>query len=183
MAKFVALIRAINVGGHVVKMADLKQYFVDMNFKNVSTVIPTPNDINETTPPRAAHRAKLQASITRSLSDTLGFEADTFLRTPAELQAIVTHTPLDAAHAADSASVLYVSFLRDAQPSDAAQRLKSLRNPVDEFALDGLELYWLQHRGNGESLVKPAQLAAILTGPTTNRNITSVRRLASKSGV
>ena len=128
MAKFVALVRAINVGGHVVKMADLKQYFVDMGFKNVSTVIASGNVIFETTPARAANRAKLQASITKSLSDILGFEADTFLRTPAELHAIATHTPLDAAHAADASSVLYVSFLRDEQPSDAAQRSTSLHS-------------------------------------------------------
>jgi uncharacterized protein (DUF1697 family) len=181
MARFVALIRAINVGGHTVKMTDLKQYFVDMGLANVATVIASGNVIFETTRARAAARETLQPSITATLSNHLGFEADTFLRTPAELSAIARSTPLDAAHAANASSVLYVSFLRDRQRDDAVVRLTALHNAVDEFALDGLELYWLQKRGNGASQIKPAQLAAIITGPATSRNITTVRRLADKS--
>jgi uncharacterized protein (DUF1697 family) len=183
LVRFVALIRAINVGGHTVKMSDLKQYFVDMGFKNVSTVIASGNVIFETTPVRAADRERLQAKITTTLSGILGFEADTFLRTPAELRAIAERTPLDAAHAANPSSVLYVSFLRDRQRAEATTMLKALNNSVDEFVLDGLELYWLQKRGNGESQTKPAQMAAIITGPATNRNITSVRRLAEKAAI
>jgi uncharacterized protein (DUF1697 family) len=179
LVRFVAFIRAINVGGHVVKMADFTQYFVDMGFRNVSTVIASGNVIFDVPAARAAKREQLQARITARLSEILGFQADTFLRTPAELRAIAQRAPFGEVGAP---SVVYVHFLSAEQLGDAAARLAALGNEVDEIVLDGLEMYWLQRRGVGESRVKAGEMARVITGPATSRNITTVRRVAEKAG-
>ena len=48
MTKYIAFLKAINVGGHNVKMDHLKRLFVKMDFKNVETFIASGNVIFET---------------------------------------------------------------------------------------------------------------------------------------
>ena len=48
MTKYVAFLRAINVGGHtIIKMADLKQIFESLGLENVQTYIQSGNVIFE----------------------------------------------------------------------------------------------------------------------------------------
>ena len=178
----VALLRAINVGGHNVKMADLRELFEEMGFGNVSTVIASGNVIFETIAAQAKHRDRLERRIEAVLFPALGYDAHTYIRTPDELNAIAQSTPFDAAHFANPGSTLYVTFLRTAPGPEVLSRIAALRNPVDEYAISDSELYWLYHRNLGESRVKPAQITKALGGVDsggTNRNITSVKRIAA----
>ncbi|MBA3354552.1 MAG: DUF1697 domain-containing protein [Pyrinomonadaceae bacterium] len=45
MPKYVAFLRAINVGGHIVKMDHLRQLFEALGFSNVDTFITSGNVI------------------------------------------------------------------------------------------------------------------------------------------
>ena len=61
MPKYVALLRAINVGGHTVKMDRLRRLFEELGFKNVETFIASGNvirlSVKNSPGPREAHRA------------------------------------------------------------------------------------------------------------------------------
>lgn len=48
MAKYIAFLKAINVGGHTVKMDHLKNLFEKMGFENVETFIASGNVVFET---------------------------------------------------------------------------------------------------------------------------------------
>ena len=48
MQKYIAFLRAINVGGHTVKMDRLREIFETMGFSNVETFIASGNVIFET---------------------------------------------------------------------------------------------------------------------------------------
>ena len=48
MPRYVAFLRAINVGGHVVKMERLRALFEDLGFAKVETLIASGNVIFET---------------------------------------------------------------------------------------------------------------------------------------
>ena len=45
MTRYIAFLRAINVGGHTVKMAELKRLFEALGFTNVETFIASGNVI------------------------------------------------------------------------------------------------------------------------------------------
>lgn len=173
--RYVAFLRAVNVGKRQVKMDRLRAIFEGMGFGGVETFIASGNVIF--TSPEADARA-LEKRIEGVLRKELGFEVETFLRTPAELNAIARYRPF--ADAGDAHPV-YVNFLYEPLPDDAAARLAALRTDADEFHVHGREFYWLGRKGMGGTEVKPPQLAkAVGKVPFTNRNVTTVRKLAAK---
>ena len=72
MPKFVAFLRAINVGGHLVKMDQLRSLLEELGFVNVETFIASGNVIFES---RAGATAPLERKIERVLRDGLGGRA------------------------------------------------------------------------------------------------------------
>ena len=78
MPRYVAFLRAINVGGHVVKMDDLRRRFAQLGFTEVETFIASGNVIFSS-PSRDA--AALEKKIERQLEKSFGYEVKTFVRT------------------------------------------------------------------------------------------------------
>ena len=90
MQRSIALLRAINVGGHTVKMDQLRTLFAALGYANVTTYIASGNVIFET-PPTSTEA--LEAQIERHLRDALGYEVITFIRTAEELATIADYAP------------------------------------------------------------------------------------------
>ena len=100
MPRYIAFLRAINVGGHTVKMDVLRQQFGDLDFSNVETFIASGNVVFEAT---TKNVRALEEMVEQQLRTTLGDEVATFIRTTAELSAIAayqlfTATALKTAH-------------------------------------------------------------------------------------
>jgi uncharacterized protein (DUF1697 family) len=176
MSRYIALLRAINVGGHTVKMEDLRRHFADLGFANVATFIASGNVIFDTPEPDAA---ALERRIERHLRDTLGYEVATFLRTPAELAAVAQYQPFPGADL-DGAVGLFVSFLPRPPADEARRKVAALRTPTDDFHIHARELYWICRTRLSESRVSGALLEKTLGLPATMRNVTTVRKLAAK---
>lgn len=175
MQRYVAFLRAINVGKRIVRMEQLRELFEEVGFGDVQTFIASGNVIFET---RSSDVRALETRIERQLLKGLGYTVDTFVRTPAELIAIADAHPFVSSDELNTAA-LYVSFLR-APPVAAAQtRLLSYRSPVDEFAVKGAEAYWLCRKKMSESSFTGALLEKAV-GTATARNITTVNRIADK---
>src|SRR5438093_13743288 len=90
MPPYVAFLRGINVGGHTVKMDDLRRHFEAMGVANVSTFIASGNVLFESP---EADAAALERRIEATLHAALGYESATFLRTDAELAAVAAQDP------------------------------------------------------------------------------------------
>ena len=172
--RYVAFLRAINVGGHVVKMADLRAIFESLRFGNVETFIASGNVLFDA--PRD-DSAALESLIEERLQKELGYAVSTFLRTPAELTAAIA-TPF--ATLDDGAHALWVGFVKSAPAADATSRLLALASDVEGFHIAGREVYWRRGVKASESKLTGAHLERALAGPSTFRNITTVRRLAAK---
>jgi uncharacterized protein (DUF1697 family) len=171
----VAFLRAINVGGHVVKMDRLRALFEEMELANVQTFIASGNVIFDA--PHAPDA--LEERIERHLHGALGYAVATFLRTPGEVAAAAGHPPFAADVVAEGVA-LYVGFLRAAPAAEARDRVLALRTETDEFAIHGRELYWLCRARISDSPVTGAKLEKALGMPTTLRNVTTVRKLAAR---
>ena len=85
MPKYFALLRAINVGGHTVKMDYLKKLFEQMSFEKVETFIASGNVVFET---KSKNVDSIKKKIETELEKSLGYKVATFIRTTDELKTI-----------------------------------------------------------------------------------------------
>ena len=168
--RYVAFLRAINVGGHIVKMDRLRQIFEALPIRNVSTFIASGNVLFES----AAAAIHLEGSIELHLRKHLGYPVGTFLRTIPELQKVADHDPFGGEE-----GTLYVAFLKTKASAEAVGSLTGFSNETDRFHVSGREAYWLGKAGFSGSTFTGAKLEKIL-GPATLRNITTVKKLADK---
>jgi len=170
--RHIALLRAINVGGHVVKMDRLRALFTALGFGTVETFIASGNVLFDDASPDAS---ALEARIEAHLHATLGYPVATFLRTPAEMAAAAAHDPFGD----EPRRALYVGFLKTAPDEATIARIAALRTDVDELAVRERELYWLCRVPSVESKLAGGVLERTL-GAMTVRNVTTVKRLAAK---
>lgn len=172
MARCIAFLRAINVGGHTVTMDALRGHFADLDIAEPETFIASGNVIFST---RARSLPALEAKIEKHLEGALGYGVAAFLRTDAELEEIV-----ERASAMATTQAHNVGFLKT--PLTAAQRraLKGLETDIDRFAIHGRELHWLCERKQSESSFSNAVLEKTLGLRATFRGLNTLQRLAAK---
>src|SRR5258705_10757420 len=92
MPKYVAFLRAINVGGHTVKMDHLRSLFEAMGFANVETFIASGNAIFDS---KIRNMKALEGKIEKALAAKLGYEVKTFIRSVTELAEVSRYKPFD----------------------------------------------------------------------------------------
>lgn len=173
----VAFLRAINVGGHTVKMEDLKGHFKALALANVETFIASGNVIFNSSEPD--HEA-LERTIEGRLQAELGYPVATFIRSAQKLTEIVNNLPFPAEEIERPDTSLYISFLASEPEVEAQEKLLALSSPVDSFHVRGREAYWLCRIRMSDSTFSGALLEKTLRMPATMRNITTVRKLAAK---
>jgi uncharacterized protein (DUF1697 family) len=179
MPKYVAFLRAINVGGHVVKMDHLRSVFEELGFKNVETFIASGNVIFDT---RTTNVKSLESKIEKHLQKSFGYEVITILRSVDDLVRISEYEPFETHELNAEGNTLFVCFLADQPTKKATKNLLSRATAVDGFHVSDREVYWLYRRNNGESKFYGPPLEKCLSLPTTVRNVNTVRRLAKKYG-
>jgi uncharacterized protein (DUF1697 family) len=172
---YVAFLRAINVGGRFVKMDQLRTEFEALGFRDVATLIASGNVLFSAASDDAA---ALELRIERRLERTLGYGVATFLRTPAELAALVRDEPYTDREAG---ATLWTGFLKSVVPEDVRDKLRALCNDVEEVDARGREVYWLRRELNMTALRTGAKIDKALGTPVTFRNVTTVRKLALKT--
>src|SRR5215475_9060347 len=94
MTTFVSLFRGINVGGHrKVPMDELKDLHESLGFKNVLPYIQTGNVVFNSDD---ADVARLLRQIEDGFEKNFGFHVEVFIRTSAELRAIIENNPFQS---------------------------------------------------------------------------------------
>lgn len=173
--RYIAFLRAINVGGHTVKMERLRALFEEVGVSKVETFIASGNVIFES---RSARASTLERTIERHLHSALGWEVATFVRTAPELATVAGFDPFPAEKIDTPDHALYVAFLQLPPSDEIRARVASLRSAADDFAFGDREIYWLYRRQHGESAFTRTPLEKLLRTPMTVRNVTTVRKLA-----
>ena len=176
MPRHVALLRAINVGGHTVKMADLRAHFESLGFKRVETFIASGNVIFDA---RSSDAKALQRKIEKSLRDRLGYEVATILRSPEEMAAVARYKPFGDAQLASSA-IFYVGFFAEPLNAEATRVIMGLHTDIDDFHVNGREMYWLCKMKSLDSTFSAQRLEKTLKAPVTFRGMKTVVKLAAK---
>jgi uncharacterized protein (DUF1697 family) len=178
MPKYIALLRAINVGGHIVKMDHLRTMFEAMGFANVETFIASGNVIFDS---KSGNPRALERKIEKHLSETLGYDVATFIRGTSELKAVAAYKPFSDSELNKDGNSLYIAFVADSPVVRMKQKLQSYCNEIDELHVQGREVYWLcRAKKMSESKFSGAVLEKILGVPATFRNSTTIKKIAAK---
>ena len=162
-----ALLRGINLGNRRVNNARLGELFETAGCTAVSTFQAAGNVLFEDGP---------EVDVIRStLADGLGFDVAVYVRTATAMARIATAPPFPGVEPQRPASLL-VSFFDGAVPTS----VEAVSNDVDVLRADGSELYWLAGNGVANTTLDWRSVERQLPDPGTNRNLTTVRKLAAK---
>ena len=165
MPVYVALLRAINVGGtRKLPMAELKSLCEGLGFADVSTFIQSGNVIFRD----GGDQDEIAARLDAALAQRLGKPPGVFLRRPGELAAIAKANPFSAMEP----NRVLVSFFAEPVPEDALYGL--VAPDGEEVVALGREIFVHYPIGSGRSKIK---LPILKTG--TSRNINTIVKLAA----
>jgi uncharacterized protein (DUF1697 family) len=176
MTRYLAFLRAINVGGHTVRMDALRRHFETWGGRNVETFIASGNVIFHTSR-RDRHAA--ERAIEAHLAKTLGYPVVAYLRSVPELAAVAAHAPFPADEYARGAR-LFVGFMKSEATRSMADAVAALRTDIDDLAVHGREVYWLRRAQLMASLATGPAIEKTVGSPITMRSVNTVRRLATK---
>ena len=177
MPKYIAFLRAINVGSHLVKMDDLRRLFEELGFGNVETFIASGNVIFDA---KSSKTQTLESKIGKHLEKALGYEVTTFVRSTKELATIAEYQAFDNDELTTEGNTLFVAFLSDWPGKEASSKILAQNSAIDGLHINERELYWLYRRKNGESKLYGPILEKSLGLKATVRNINTIKRLAKK---
>jgi uncharacterized protein (DUF1697 family) len=176
MARFVAFLRGMNLGGRRITNERLRAHFESLGCEEVASFRASGNVVFAR---GRESEAQLRTRLEAGLAEALGYEVPVFLRSGAELRAIAAHEPFPAKALAASKGKLQVALLAKAPAAAARRKALALSNNEDRLAIEGRELYWLPRGGLSESDLDLDTLAAIL-GPTTIRTKGTIDQIAAK---
>lgn len=169
--RLAVLLRAVNVGGFTLKMADFKAVLAEEGFENPETLLASGNAVVAS---EAAAEA-VERQVEAALKARLGAAVDVFVRDRAELEAVIAANPFPAFAAEQPAKFMTV-FLKTEAPADL--------EPLRRYAVFGEEiargprcLYITYPDGSGRSKLAGAKA---LTSVGTSRNWNTVGKLAEK---
>lgn len=148
MNKYVAFLRAVNVGGHnKIKMNDLKKLFISIGYKNVETVIQSGNVIFESS---EKDMKAVTNKIEKKLNEFMKKEIKVFIRTHSELAKIVKENPFGKTKADDVVRT-YVFFLYE-EPGDKVKiPFVSTMGDVNVFKIIDLQIFMIVKKIPGKA--------------------------------
>jgi len=167
MPRQIALLRGVNLGKRQVVMSELRGLVEGAGYSNVRTLIASGNLILD-----AKQRgAKLEAALEKLILEGLGLKTDVFVRTGAELDAIVAANPFKPFTKA-SPTFMVVSFMRGSASAAEMEAMQKTSLTGEEVAQGEACLYIKFPNGQGPSKLKLPKLG-------TARNWNTVLKLAA----
>jgi uncharacterized protein (DUF1697 family) len=176
---YIALLRGINVGGHVVKMERLRELFMELGLTDVRTYIQSGNVFFES---EQTDREILTRTIEQHLQQALGYAVPVFLRTIPELEQIVELNPFQHLNVTSDMR-LCVMFTSDVIPKTLVLPLRSPKNDMEIVHTTDYEAFIVWYLINGRPPAGPG--FKVLGDRTTTRffhTTTKILQAAKKRG-
>lgn len=165
MTGYVALLRAVNVGGTgKLDMGDLRKLCEGCGFERVATYIQSGNVVFQS----KRSEASVQKLLEQSLTEQMGKPVGVLVRAAEELSAVIENNPFPDA----PPNRVIVLFLAAPTPRGALDKIETPAG--EQLAARGREVFIHYPEGQGTSKLK---LPFQKTG--TGRNLNTVRKLSS----
>jgi uncharacterized protein (DUF1697 family) len=171
----IILLRAVNVGGAKLPMAELRSMMTELGATDVRTYIASGNAVCEL----AGDPDRFDRALEKAIQQRFGFFRESISRTPSELVASLAAHPFEVIEPRFS----YISFLT-AEPTEAAiEKARKIETGRDKWEVIGRELHIRYIGGAGRPEMKSDAIGRALGVPGTARNLNTVRALIDLAGV
>ncbi len=174
MSTYIAFLRAVNVGGRKVPMAELRALLEDAGFTDVSTHIQSGNVRVGST---LRSPAKVEAQLEKLMSDAFGIDIPAIVRRPKELVELVSSSP---ANPLPESARHYVSFLRAKPSPSQAKALDGWDVDGERVVVVGRDVHLWFDKPSHEAKLNNTRVEKLAGTQSTNRNWTVVTALADK---
>jgi uncharacterized protein (DUF1697 family) len=173
---FVALLRAVNVGGRrSVAMTDLREAASSLGFSDVRTVLQSGNVVFGATGRSAT---AIERALEAAIESRLGLEADCLVRTARQWAALVRDNPFRAEARTDPGRVVLMCLKATPDPG-AVNALSAAITGPERLRAAGRELYMVYPDGIGRSRLTGVLIERVLGTRGTSRNWKTVLKLAA----
>jgi uncharacterized protein (DUF1697 family) len=170
----VALLRAVNVGGHNrIAMADLRELLEGLGYGGVRTHLQSGNAVF--TAPGVSSAERLAGEIEGALAEEVGLTVKVLVRTRSELARAIAANPL--LDVAEDHARLLVTFLSHAPDPEALAALAPAEFEPDVFAVGEREIYAWYPEGSRATKLSNAFWERRLGVVASARNWKTVTRL------
>ncbi|MHB1089132.1 MAG: DUF1697 domain-containing protein [Acidimicrobiales bacterium] len=139
--RYVAFLRGINVGGRTIKMAELKSYFEEAGYGDVTTILQTGNVILTSTDGLAT----LKRAIEAGLSARFSYQAHVQIYSVAKLKQIVDGSPFESV---DPATHKYVVFFEKGLEQQLIEEASGLDAHTENIEIGDGVIYWRVLKGS-----------------------------------
>lgn len=171
MNRYAALLRGINVSGkNILSMKALKELFVDVGMKNVTTYIQSGNVVFDT---ENDDRSDISKKLETAISKGFGYDVPVFIRSKQELREITVKNPF----ASEDEKMLYITFLKESPDIELVAEFQGKNVNNDEIRIIDKNAYLLIRNGYGNTKLSNAFIEKKLRAVSTTRNIKTVQKL------
>ena len=166
--RYVALLRAVNVGGRKVTMRELREAVEKAGFENCRTLIASGNLVFDA---KKATEAKVASSLEAVIAKTFGINSEVLVRDPNQWAAILKANPFPKKAKDDPAHLVCVVCRGkpDASAIEAyLEKLRAKHDKGEQLSIVGREIYI--DYGDSIGLSKLILPKAAATGTARNWN-------------
>ncbi len=174
MNTFIALLRAVNVGGHNrIGMAPLRDLFTSIGFDNVRTYLQSGNIVACTS---RKNSGPMALTIEREIERVFGHQVRVIVRTGEDFQRVISNNPY---RKNVDWSRFYVAFLSEKPTASVLKQLRLPESGDDECEIRGREIYLRCPSGAGKTKLSNTFFEKSLGIVSTIRNWNTVTALST----
>jgi len=172
MGRYIAFLRAVNVGGRVVKMDELKKIFAMPGIKNIATYIQSGNVVFDA----GGEKEAIKEKIEKKLLKALGYEVVVFLKTFDEVRDIIKRVPYTKKQVEEMA--VHISMLSEAPDKEGLKFVQDFIAPDEQVKVSGVEAYILVPKNSfGNSKLGKVNMEKKLKVTATTRNWATMNKV------
>ncbi len=170
--RYVALLRAVNVGGCKLPMAELRKVCAGLGWEKVETYIQSGNVVFEA----AGKPESLESALEKAVAARFGFERPVIVRSAKQWADYAKGSPFPEAER-DEPNRLMLGLSKAAPESEAPKLLEAKATAGERVKLEG-DALWIHYPGGaGTTKLTPALLDKAAGSPVTQRNWRTVLKL------
>ena len=170
--RYVALLRAVNVGGCKLPMAELRDVCAQLGWEKVETYIQSGNVVFEA----AGKPAALESALEQAVAKRFGFERPVIVRSAEQWAAYAEGSPFPEAER-DEPNRLMLGLSKSPPKADAPALLEAKAAAGERVELKG-DALWVHYPGGaGTTKLTPALFDKAAGSPVTQRNWRTVLKL------
>ena len=175
MQIYLAILRGINVSGQKkILMADLKELFDDLKYRDVKTYIQSGNVVFKTA--LKSPDLEIAGKIQKAIEKKYHFHVPVVIRTKEELKSIIASNPFLKERDIDLKK-LHVTFLSEMPAEENAESITNSDFSPDRFRISGKEVYLHIPESYGETKLSNNFFDKKLKVAATTRNWNTVNKL------